>query len=255
MNRARRALLLAGISFGLGIASLFVLPGLLGPDRLKQGQALYLVVLMQELLLIGLPALLISLRHEQARASFRALWGPVSSYSLGLTSLSAVTFSLAGVLVVSIWISLLMSMGIQVPLEQSLLMPRSAFDYLLAFIGAAALPAFSEELLFRGLLLQALRRCYGDRRAMWFSALLFALIHLSLQGFAVLMVIGIFLAALTIRHNSLWPAVLFHGLYNASAILLNSLKASPTPQMVWLCSGIFIACAYLLFRREPAQAD
>lgn len=245
--------MLAGLSFALGVAGILLLPRLL-PVRLGgRGLWIYLLVFVQELLLIGLPALLISLRHADAKARFLRLWRHPGSYSLGLSSLAAVSYSLAGILIAGLWIALLEGMGITVPMEASVFMPQSAAEYLLAFAVSGLLPAFSEELMFRGLLLHFLRRRYGDRRAIWLSSLLFALLHLSLQGFSLLLVIGLFLAALTLRYESLWPAVLFHGLYNIAAILLNGLQARPSPQMIWLCSGIMIACAYLLFRREPAR--
>lgn len=244
---------MAGLSFLLGIIALFLLPGLLGAS-LKSGRLwIYALITLQELLLIGIPALLISLRSLAARLDFLSLWKHPGSYSLGLSSLSAVSFSLAGILIAVLWISLMEVLGIRVPLERSPIMPQSIGEYLLAFLTSALLPAFAEELLFRGLLLQAFRRRLGDRWALWLTALLFSILHLSLQGFGVLLVIGLFLAGLTLRYESLWPAVLFHGLYNTAAILLNGLKALPSPQMVWLCSGIFIACCYLLFRREPAR--
>ena len=79
----------------------------------------------------------------------------------------------------------------------------------------AVVPAVAEELLFRGLVLQAFRRGLGDRAAVVLSAVLFAVFHLSLHRFFPQAALGVLLALLVLRTGSLWTAVIAHGLHNA----------------------------------------
>lgn len=244
---------LAGLSFLLGIAAAFLIASRYGGKPMKTTtQLLFLAV--QELLLIGLPALCLTLRNDAGRERALRLLRPPDVYPAGLVSVAAVSFSLGAVLIAGLWIALLNSLGLRPPLDEAAVLPEGLGEYLLALACAALLPAFSEELMFRGLLLPWLRRRMGDGLACLLSALLFALLHLSVLGFASLLVIGLVLARLMTRFGSLWLPILFHGLYNAVVLLLNALNARPSPAMVMLTSGVFIAAYYLLFRKEDSKA-
>ena len=107
--------------------------------------------------------------------------------------------------------------------------------------------------MFRGHILTWLRGRMGDRLACIVCGLVFAVLHFSLQGFASLAVIGIFLSLLVVRYKGLWLSIVFHAVYNAVVILLNGLNAQPSMQMVMLSTGIFIALYYLLIRREETK--
>ncbi|MCB9786333.1 MAG: CPBP family intramembrane metalloprotease [Deltaproteobacteria bacterium] len=93
--------------------------------------------------------------------------------------------------------------------------PRTAIPL---FAGVALAPALCEEALFRGFLLQSLRRNLSDRSAILLSAALFALYHLEPAQMPTTFVIGLIQAALVIRSRSLWPAVLLHFLHNGLAL-------------------------------------
>ena len=83
----------------------------------------------------------------------------------------------------------------------------------------ALLPAFSEEIVFRGLLLYGLRRLHPALLALT-GAAVFALFHLSLFRLAPAAFVGLLLAALTLLTGSLFPAMAWHALNNACALLL-----------------------------------
>ena len=214
----------------------------------------YLAIGLQELLLIGFPALLFAHRSQASKERYQALWEKPGSYTVGLVSLAAVAFSLASVMVASLWFILLEGIGMQVPLEVSFIKPNNLAEYALAFICAALIPAFSEEIMFRGHILTLLRGRMGDRLACLVGGLLFAVLHFSLQGFASLAVIGMFLSLLVLRYKGIWLSIIFHALYNAVVILLNSLSAQPSVQMVMLSTGVFTALCYLLFKKEETRS-
>ena len=238
----------------LGIAFPFALRAMARDETGLSNSAQYLAVGLQELLLIGFPALLLAYRSQASKARCQALWGRPGSYAAGLVSIAAVAFSLASVMVASLWFVLLESIGIKVPLETSFIQPGNPAEYALAFICAALIPAFSEELMFRGHILTWLSDRMGKRPACLAGGLVFAVLHFSLQGFASLAVIGMFLSLLVLRYKGIWLSIIFHAIYNAVVILLNSLNAQPSVQMVMLSTGIFAALYYLLFKKEETRS-
>lgn len=72
--------------------------------------------------------------------------------------------------------------------------------------------ALHEELLFRGLLLPALRPFLGWTGALVLSSLIFGVLHAEqgLVGIAQATGLGLVLGALFLRSGSLWPAILAH---------------------------------------------
>lgn len=87
-------------------------------------------------------------------------------------------------------------------------------------IAASVLVApISEEILFRGFVFGGFEAKYGWKKAAFFSALIFALLHFQPTAFLPLLVIGFLLCFLYYRTNSLWPAVLVHASMNLFAVL------------------------------------
>jgi uncharacterized protein len=101
------------------------------------------------------------------------------------------------------------------------------------------LVGLSEELMFRGVLLQALRRTVSIVPAVALTTLAFGAVH-SLNVFitgdlqAALIqstaaaLSGLFFIALRLRTGSLWPCVVVHGLWDCAAFLL-ALSSLPDP--------------------------
>lgn len=251
MGKGRRVwlLVLAALSAATGVAVAFTWPGthLLEVSFVTQ----YLSVALQELLLIGVPALLLTRRRDGRAIPVAALKRP-GRVRAGLTAVSAVACTLAGVLVSLVWLYFLSFFGVS-PMEPVLKNPASAGEYLLAFLCAALVPALSEELMFRGLLLKWLRGKLGPLRAVVLSGALFALFHLSLQGMAALLLIGVFLSALAVRSGGLVLPALFHLVYNAAAIVLNALSFVPSFRTVLFGAVLFALTAAALLRREGAH--
>ena len=82
-----------------------------------------------------------------------------------------------------------------------------------------------EELFFRGYLLQVLAP-YGRRAAVLATALLFALSHVG-RGMLSFALLGVLLAALTLRTGSLLAPLLVHGAYNGAVVLISFAGLSP----------------------------
>ena len=103
--------------------------------------------------------------------------------------------------------------------------------YLFYALALSIGPALSEELAFRGLILQGLRSRLGAGVAVALSALLFGVIHLDpLQGVGAFFT-GLYLGYLTARSGSIYPAILAHGFNNLWATLESSFWQAANPQM------------------------
>lgn len=76
-----------------------------------------------------------------------------------------------------------------------------------------------EELLYRGVLLQSMRK-YNERFAIFLSALIFGLMHQNYQQFILGFLLGIPLAIVTIKYNSIIPSIFTHILVNTSQMLM-----------------------------------
>ena len=130
------------------------------------------------------------------------------------------------------------------------------------FLGIAIFAPIGEELLFRGYLLQALENHWQDvTRAILVTALAFAIIHLNPYWVVQAYLMGVVLGYLSWRTDSVLPAIVCHGVYNALALLITNLYPAGAAFYRWgshvspfwllLAAGAIIAGFYLLnFRRE-----
>jgi membrane protease YdiL (CAAX protease family) len=91
------------------------------------------------------------------------------------------------------------------------------YEVILLFLTSAIIPAFCEELLFRGVVLSVLRP-YGRTVAILGSAVLFSLMHQRADQLLYAAVAGAVLAYITLESRSVFGAMLLH--------LLNQLQKS-----------------------------
>jgi uncharacterized protein len=101
-------------------------------------------------------------------------------------------------------------------LAQSKVAPLTTYATLLASVIVAP---FCEEVFFRSFVFMGLFRSMSLVTAIIFSALIFAVAHADVGSFAVLLIIGIFLAFLRWRTHSVWPGICLHLLNNFLGVL------------------------------------
>lgn len=97
--------------------------------------------------------------------------------------------------------------------------PERANAFLLNSIVLVTLTPFAEELFFRGLGVSVLG-FLGGTAAMVGTALAFGLAHGLLIALPTLLVLGIGLAWVRIRAESVWPGVIAHAAYNGVALAI-----------------------------------
>lgn len=105
---------------------------------------------------------------------------------------------------------------------------NTAGNIIFAILCMGILPAFIEEAVFRGLILQGLRK-YGNWFAIIASALLFMLVHGNIQQTIYQFAFGILAGYLVIKTGSLWISIIIHAVNNTIVVVLNSIQS---------CAGI-----------------
>ena len=104
----------------------------------------------------------------------------------------------------------------------------------------ALVPAFSEEIAFRGFILAGMEKSYDTRTAIILSSFLFGFLHVLISLFQQLFsatLLGLVLGLLAVQTRSIWPGILFHFLNNAQAILIQ--EASRDPSFARATSWLF----------------
>ena len=84
----------------------------------------------------------------------------------------------------------------------------------ISIIHVGVIVAFTEELFFRGLILDGLNRNYSKRKAIIVSALIFGLVHINPWQFLSAFIGGLFMAWICIETKSIWLCIFMHFLHN-----------------------------------------
>lgn len=98
----------------------------------------------------------------------------------------------------------------------------SNLELVLQFMVIAVVPAFVEELLFRGVVLSNLMP-FGKTAAVLGSALLFGVMHQNLAQLLYATVAGLVLGYIYVATRSIWPCVMLHFANNALSVLQGAL--------------------------------
>ncbi|MBD5160163.1 MAG: CPBP family intramembrane metalloprotease [Ruminococcus sp.] len=77
----------------------------------------------------------------------------------------------------------------------------------------------TEEMFFRGMLLRTFSRS-NQRFAVFATAFFFGISHHNIPQFTLAFIMGVFLAHITLKHNSILPAVIVHIFVNTSSTLM-----------------------------------
>lgn len=92
------------------------------------------------------------------------------------------------------------------------------FVQVLFFLTLAVIPPITEELLFRGAILNGLRQ-FGDAAAIFGSAFLFALYHGNFAQIVFAFPCGLVMAFAVIKTGNLWVSILIHFINNGTSVL------------------------------------
>lgn len=91
----------------------------------------------------------------------------------------------------------------------------------------AIIPAFCEELFFRGYLLSGLERPLRRAGAIVVSAFAFGLFHYTLHKMAGTITLGLLLGLLAVQFRSIWPPMIVHMMHNGISLAVQHPGAVP----------------------------
>jgi membrane protease YdiL (CAAX protease family) len=114
------------------------------------------------------------------------------------------------------------------------------FSYTILIV--ALIPAIGEELLFRGLLQNIIKKGTSNGHlAVWISSLAFSFFHLQFEGFLPRLILGLILGYSLLWTRNLWIPMILHFLNNATPIIglyfldndLAAIDPSEAQQLSW----------------------
>lgn len=117
-------------------------------------------------------------------------------------------------------------------------LPEGTF-WLVFFLALS--PAVFEELLFRGALLESMKRDWRWPRILAWQAVYFGLIHLSIYRILPTAILGALLAGLALRTRSVLPAMVVHFAYNALVVLGGRAQGDPEAADEWFTTAVLEA--------------
>ena len=144
-----------------------------------------------------------------------------------------------GITITAVLLSIFSSTGLNYDVP-SPAVPQTTIGLVLYFVHISVLPAFLEEFLSRGLILQSLRR-FGDWFAIIISALVFALTHANFLQLSNAFILGIALGFVTVRTGSIAVGMVFHFLNN---FIISAIDIFITPNVNMVNASI-VNLAYL----------
>lgn len=101
--------------------------------------------------------------------------------------------------------------------QGELLEPNSAFSCVMVTVSTAIIPAICEEFAMRCCSLQLMRK-YGSGFAVFAVSIVFGLLHGNVIQFIFAFIIGLVLGYITVKTNSIVPAVCIHAFSNGISV-------------------------------------
>lgn len=191
------------------------------PIELSDASLVYTSSTMQQLLVLALPVIVYAVRHEGVSQSMR-LNPP--QFDMTLYSFTAALFSVMLCGCLSTWWSLLFEQLGGWLYSSSIPVPTTYEELIVSILLVGVTPGICEELLFRGALMGAWER-RGTVKAVVVTSVLFALLHGSVLGLPVQLLMGFALGYVVVVSDSLYAGMTFHTVYNSFTIFLNYLSA------------------------------
>lgn len=105
----------------------------------------------------------------------------------------------------------------------------------------------TEEFFFRGMLLKNFSRA-NQRFGVFATAIFFGLAHSNIPQFILAFIIGIFLAHITQKHNSIIPAIVVHIFVNSLTTIIGYLNLDGIGIGIYLTVAAFGAIMFAIFR-------
>lgn len=139
---------------------------------------------------------------------------------------------------------------------QAFLAVHHPLDPVINLLIMAAVPAFCEEICFRGALQRIMIQiCKRPFAGILLSAFLFSFLHFQFEGFLPRMFLGVLLGAAYWYSGSLWVAIVAHFFFNASQIIVAMyapafLAKNPSIPLLFVLISLVIVVGLLYVLRK-----
>ncbi|MDR1837372.1 MAG: CPBP family intramembrane metalloprotease [Treponema sp.] len=212
-NAILLCLLLLGIQLGAGlIFGIFL--GLYGLENESMINGIGLIFI--SLLTFGL---VILIGYRKSHKSFNEVF---MFNNVQLNLWIAVIVFMFGFVILSSELDNLLNYVLPMPeFLQDVFNSMLANEYIiLSIILVGIIPAFVEEMFFRGVILSGFKENYSQKKAIIVSSLLFGIIHLNPWQFVTAFIIGLISAWICLQTKSILPSIYMHLFNNMLSVLV-----------------------------------
>lgn len=125
--------------------------------------------------------------------------------------------------------------------------PLNSFGwYMLWILIFAIVPAFCEELIFRGVVFNGLKKSLGSLPAIFLSALTFALVHQNIQQFIYPFIMGIVFAVIADKTGNIFYTMIMHLFNNITTITIQYMLNTGALNLDMPINAVYIIVSILL---------
>lgn len=139
--------------------------------------------------------------------------------------------------------------------------PQNILDVVTLFLATAIMPALIEEISLRGVLMTPMRK-YGNAFAILASSYIFGIFHGDAAQISFAFICGLFFGYAVVVTDSIWPAVIIHGLNNSlsciSSVLITYVSEDAGNIFYYACTIGFIllgAIALYFYLKKYKEED
>lgn len=213
--------------------------------NLFEGTGMSVVGMLSSVFCVGLPFIFVwCLMRRYDSTYFNIPFGkPRKNSHVLLLILAGMGFCYMGNIITGYLTAIFQSFGIDfVSTEAAASLtdaPDTPIGFVLNLIYVAVFPAFFEEIAFRGVIMQPLRK-YGDWFAIGISAVIFGLIHGNMTQMPFAIFAGIALGYVFIVTGSIWPSVIIHFFNNSLALVCNEMLSRLPEERAMLFSAVLV---------------
>lgn len=210
----------------------------------------YLSVVIIQLIIYAIPALLmVIIRGGGVKEKLRLRMPPLSSVILMVTSLLVLITGSCLIEFASVSLFPNAEQTSYVVKYADFAMNSGFFDGLYIFVAFALLPAISEEVLFRGIIMSEYGE-YGIFISVFMSSLLFSLAHGNAAKIPVYLFCALVLAVITYATRSVITSIIVHMLYNMFVLFFDDYLLTLAAKhnigsslLIIILAGVFMICA------------
>ena len=186
--------------------------------KVLDGLKIFFYVLVINLLASIVYTVLLSIISIFYKGTYQELVATPFAQYIGLLIIP-IAFFVAFMPIINMILSALANLGLNTD-GGSLYPMDTPARIILGFVAYALLPAFAEELLFRGIIFKGFSRSATPRTVVLFTALMFCLMHGGIQQTLYQFILGLMLGLIMYYTGNIILPMLFHFLNNFMVVLL-----------------------------------